>query len=98
VLEHIARAAGVPRGTELRVEFGDRAERLGRVAFDEGADLVVLGSRRRGWRRRGLGFALARELEATTPSPVLVAPPQTRRRSERRLSAPPASPAEVGSR
>jgi len=92
-LELIASATAVPRGTELRVQYGDRAAELARVAFEEGADLIVLGSRGRGWRGRRLGSALARELEATTPAPVLVAPPQTRTRSDRRLSVPQSSAA-----
>ena len=75
-----------PREVELRVEVGDPAETLARVAAEEGADLIVLGSRARGLRGRQLGCALARELEAATPAPVVVAPPQTRRRAERRLA------------
>jgi nucleotide-binding universal stress UspA family protein len=85
-LETIASAAAVPRGTELRVEFGRRAELLARIAAEEGADLIVLGSRARGWHGRRLRCRLARELEVATPSPVLIAPPQTRKRSDRRLT------------
>jgi len=75
-----------PREVELRVQYGDRAELLAQIAAEEGADLIVLGSRARGLRGRQLGCTLARELEAATPAPVLVAPPQTRRRAERRLA------------
>jgi nucleotide-binding universal stress UspA family protein len=73
-------------GAEQRVVLGDRAERLAQVAAEEGADLIVLGSRPGGLGSRKLRCTLARELEATTPVPVLVAPPSTRRRSELRLS------------
>jgi nucleotide-binding universal stress UspA family protein len=84
--EKIAPEARGPDGPEVRIEFGDRAELLARVAAEEGADLIVLGSCKGGFRGRQLRCSLARELEATTQVPVLIAPPQTRKRSERRLS------------
>lgn len=84
VLAEVARDVG---GAECRVVLGPRAERLAWVAAEEGADLIVLGSRRRGLRGGSLGCSLARELEAATPAPVVVAPPQTRKRSDRRLAA-----------
>ena len=83
-LEAVAR--GVGRETETRVAAGDHAEALARVAAEEGADLVVVGARPAGLGGRNLRWALARELEAATPVPVLVAPPSTRKRSDRRLS------------
>ena len=76
----------IGNGTEKRVVLGGRAEALARVAAEEGADLIVLGSRSSGLGSRKLRCTLARELEATTPVPVLVAPPSTRRRSDHRLS------------
>lgn len=79
-------AREVADGAECRVMFGQRAERLAQIAAEEGADLIVLGSRTQGLRGRQLRCTLARELEAATPAPVLIAPPQTRRRSERRLA------------
>ena len=84
-LELIARALG--NGTERRVVLGDRAEALAQVAADEGADLIVLGSKTAGLGSRRLRCNLARELEAITPVPVFVAPPSTRQRSGRRLAA-----------
>jgi nucleotide-binding universal stress UspA family protein len=78
-------------GTEYRVVVGERAAALAEVAADEGADLIVLGSRSTGLGQRSLRSSLARELEAATPVPVLVAPPSTRRRSGRRLAAPAAT-------
>lgn len=83
-LDEVARDIG--DGAEKRVVLGDPAEGLARVAAEEGADIVVLGSRSTGLARRKLRCTLARDLEATTPVPVLVAPPSTRRRSEQRLS------------
>jgi len=83
-LNEIARQIG--NGAEKRVVVGDRAEGLAQVAAEEGADLIVLGSRSTGLGSRKLRCTLARELEATTPVPVLVAPPSTRKRSDHRLS------------
>jgi nucleotide-binding universal stress UspA family protein len=91
-LEAIAREIGDE--AERRIVLGDRAEGLARVAAEEGADLIVLGSRSAGLGSRNLRCALARELEAATPVPVLVAPPSTRSRSDHRLSAA----AEAGAR
>jgi nucleotide-binding universal stress UspA family protein len=84
-LTSIARENAPAGGVELRIDFGERAQYLAQVAAEEGADLVVLGSRAGGLRGRTLRCTLARELEAATPAPVLVAPPQTRRRQEQRL-------------
>jgi nucleotide-binding universal stress UspA family protein len=84
ILNEIAHEIG--NGTEKRVVLGARAEALARVAAEEGADLIVLGSRSSGLGSRKLRCTLARELEATTPVPVLVAPPSTRKRSDHRLS------------
>src|SRR6478752_1587902 len=83
-LDEIARDVG--NGTEKRIMLGDRAEALAQVAAEEGADLIVLGSRPAGLGSRKLRCTLARELEAATPIPVLVAPPTTRKRSDHRLS------------
>jgi nucleotide-binding universal stress UspA family protein len=73
-------------GTEKRVMLGERAEALAQVAAEEGADLIVIGSRPAGLGNRKLRSTLARELEATTPIPVAVAPPRTRKRAGRRLA------------
>jgi len=82
LLDHLPQ----PDDVEVRVAAGDRAELLGQIAAEEGADLIVLGSRPRRRRDRWLSCPLARELETVTPVPILVAPPQTRRRSARRLA------------
>jgi nucleotide-binding universal stress UspA family protein len=79
-------AHGVGHAAETRVVGGARAGTLAQVAAEEGADLIVLGSRAAGLGRRTLRCPLARELEAATPVPVLVAPPSTRRRSGHRLA------------
>jgi nucleotide-binding universal stress UspA family protein len=72
-------------GVETRLVPGRRGETLAAIAAEEGADLIVVGSRAAGLRGRTLRSGLARELEAATPVPVLVAPPATRRRSDSRL-------------
>ena len=79
-------ALDVGHGTEKRVMLGNRAEALAQVAAEEGADLIVVGSRAAGLGSRKLRCTLARELDAATPVPVLVAPPTTRKRSDHRLS------------
>lgn len=70
---------------ETRVVVGEPAQALAQVAAEEGADLIVVGSRTAGLVNRRLRSLLAVELEAATPVPVLVAPPATRKRSEQRL-------------
>ena len=85
-VREIAQQMDGQNATEGRVAIGQRAQRLTQIAADEGADLIVIGSRMRGFRGRHLRSTLARELEAATPVPVLIAPPQTRRRTEQRLA------------
>lgn len=83
-LDELARDVG--DGTETRIVHGQRAEALAQVAAEEGADLIVVGSRPTRLGSGNLRSSLARELEAATPVPVLVAPPSTRNRSVRRLA------------
>src|SRR5581483_871806 len=85
-------ASEIGNGTEKRIVLGSRADALAQVAAEEGADLIVLGSQPTGLGKRKLRCTLAREHEATTP--VLVAPPSTRKRSNHRLSVA----AETGAR
>ena len=84
ILAEVARDIG--DGAETRVMLGNRAEALAKVAAEEGADLVVIGSRPAGFGNRKLRSTLARELESATPIPVVVAPPTTRKRAEQRLA------------
>jgi nucleotide-binding universal stress UspA family protein len=84
---------GLDGDVEARFASGDRAEALARTAAEEGADLIIVGSRPVGLGGRNLRCRLVRDLEAETPVPVLVAPPATRRRSRRRLEL--AAPAEI---
>jgi nucleotide-binding universal stress UspA family protein len=86
-LNEIARDIG--DGTEKRIMVGNRADALARVAAEEGADLIVIGSRPTGLGNRKLRCTLARDLEAATPIPVVVAPPTTRKRADHRLAVAP---------
>ena len=83
-LAEFARELG--NGTETRLLLGPRAEGIAHLAAEEGADLIVLGSRSSVLGKGRLRCALAGELEAATPVPILVAPPATRRRSDQRLA------------
>jgi nucleotide-binding universal stress UspA family protein len=83
-LDEVVRDNG--HDADIRLVVGEHAEAVARVAAEEGADLVVVGGRPAGLGRRNLRWTLARRLEAATPVPVLVAPPSTRPRSDRRLA------------
>jgi nucleotide-binding universal stress UspA family protein len=77
-LARLADEHGVAERAERRVAVGEPAALLGRIAAEEAADVIVVGARARGWRKR-LESSLAGELETETPVPVLIAPPRTRR-------------------
>ena len=49
--------------------------------------MVVVGSTRRGWPRRGLECPLADELACETQVPIVIALPQTRRHRRRGTTA-----------
>jgi nucleotide-binding universal stress UspA family protein len=77
LLERIVREHS-PRA-ERRVEFGDPSDALARIAAEEAAILLILGSHRQRLLRGRLRRGLARELAATAPCPVVVVPPPARR-------------------
>jgi nucleotide-binding universal stress UspA family protein len=77
LVARLAAEHGVADGAEERSAVGDAAALLGQIAAEEAADLIVVGSRARGRLRRGLESGLIRQLETTTPVPVLIAPPRT---------------------
>jgi nucleotide-binding universal stress UspA family protein len=83
--ERDALADSASSAAELRIVHGNRVDALARVAADEGADLIVLGSRTHRPSGR-LRCTLAQQLEAAQSVPVLIAPPATRPRSSSRLS------------
>lgn len=89
-LRQLAEQYGVAGTAERRLAVGEPAAIVGRIAAEEAADVIVVGARLRGWRRRSLESKLADELETETPVPVLLAPPRTRRpEKEARIDGPP---------
>jgi nucleotide-binding universal stress UspA family protein len=60
LLEHAAREHNLE--AERRVEVGEPAEELARIAAEEAAILIVLGSRRQGWRRSTLRSGIANDI------------------------------------
>jgi nucleotide-binding universal stress UspA family protein len=79
LVARLAAEHGVAGSAEQRSAVGDPAALLGQIAAEEAADLIVVGSLARGRLRRRLESPLARQLETTTPVPVVIAPPRTRR-------------------
>jgi nucleotide-binding universal stress UspA family protein len=63
---------------ERRVEVGEPADALARIAAEEAATLIVVGSRRQGRLRPGIRSGLAGELVASAPCPVVIVPPPLR--------------------
>jgi nucleotide-binding universal stress UspA family protein len=76
LVDRVLAEQGVPEA-DRRVAIGDPAEHLGRIAEEEGAELVVVGSKPHGRRLRPpLRSRLSTELPQVTPIPVVVVPPQ----------------------
>jgi nucleotide-binding universal stress UspA family protein len=78
LVARLAAEHGVAGSAEQRSAVGDAAALVGQIAAEEAADPIVVGSRARGRLRGGLESGLVRQLETTTPVPVVIAPPQTR--------------------
>ena len=74
LLEHVITDAGLDRTVDKRVEVGEPARELARVASEEAASLIVLNTRRHQWWRPDPRDALAKDLTTTAPCPVMVAP------------------------
>jgi len=77
ILERVVREHDLE--AERRVEIGEPAEGLARIASEEAASLIVVGSRREGRLRPRLRSTLARNLAAAAPCPVVIVPPAGRR-------------------
>src|SRR5207247_1019198 len=77
LLTKLAQEYGVTETAERRSDVGDRAALLGQIAAEEAADVIIVGSRARGWRGRSLESRLANELKAETAVPILIAPPSS---------------------
>ena len=75
-LDRIVRGHGLDGCADRRAEVGDRESELARIASEEAAAMIVVGSRSGERRRRVSG--LITELSATSPCPVMVVPPPSR--------------------
>jgi nucleotide-binding universal stress UspA family protein len=73
LLQRIVADAGVD-GAELRTLLGIPAERLADLADDEGADLIVVGSRGRGAFKAAFLGSVSNSLVGIARCPVLVVP------------------------
>lgn len=73
-LERVIKDAGLDRSVDIRVEIGDAAREVARVASEEAASLIVLNGRQHPWWRPERRDQLADDLSATAPCPVMVAP------------------------
>jgi nucleotide-binding universal stress UspA family protein len=78
LLDRLLATQGPDGGADKRVEVGERANELARVAAEEAASLIVVGSRRRHWWRRRRTTSLTSDLAATAACPVVVVPPAAR--------------------
>jgi nucleotide-binding universal stress UspA family protein len=65
---------GLDGRTEWRVEVGDCATELARIAAEEAAAVIVLGARGPRRLRQGVVGDLATELKGTSSCPVVVVP------------------------
>jgi nucleotide-binding universal stress UspA family protein len=79
LVARVAAEHGLAEHAERRWAVGDPAELLGQIAAEEAADVIVVGSRRRGLVRSRLDGQLASELESETPVPVLITAPRSRK-------------------
>ena len=79
LLERLLASQGLNGGADRRVEVGERANELARVAAEEAASVIVVGSRSRRWWRRRRTSRLTADLVATAACPVVVVPPTRRR-------------------
>ena len=74
LLDRVLTQQAVRERVDTRVEVGPAAEELARVAAEEAATLILVGSpSRHCWRRR-LRSTLTAELAASAACPVLVVP------------------------
>lgn len=79
LLDRLLATRGLNGGADKRVEVGERANELARVAVEEAASVIVVGSRRRHWWRRRRTSSLTADLAASAACPVVVVPPAARR-------------------
>ena len=79
LLDRLLARQGLNGNADKRVEVGERASELARVAREEAASVILVGSRRRHWWRGRRMSSLTADLAATATCPVVVVPPVARR-------------------
>jgi nucleotide-binding universal stress UspA family protein len=88
LLARLAAEQGLADGVEFREAAGNSAVHLGWIVAEEAADVIVVGSTRYGWPRRGFECRLAERLACETQVPIVIALPRSRRQRRRgRLEA-----------
>jgi nucleotide-binding universal stress UspA family protein len=83
LLARVMTSTGLDRDASQRVRIGAPAEELAAVASPEEADMLVVGSRGRGFLRAALLGSVSRKLVSLAACPVLVVPPRAGASSER---------------
>ena len=73
LLETLAAEVGV-EPAETRAEIGSAAERIVEICRDEGAALVVLGSRGRGDLKSAVLGSVSHRVASSAPCPVVIVP------------------------
>jgi nucleotide-binding universal stress UspA family protein len=73
VLRRIEAQEGI-HGAELRPEIGDPADLIVSIAEEEGADLIVVGSRRRGVLSSLFLGSISATVAARAPCPIVIVP------------------------
>ena len=79
LLERVVHTHSLENVADRRGEVGNPASELSRIAGEEAAVVIVVGSRARYRRRRGRMSRLSAELASTAPCAVVVVPPSSRR-------------------
>jgi nucleotide-binding universal stress UspA family protein len=79
LVDRLLATRGLNGGADRRVEIGEPASELARVAAEEAASVILVGSRRRHLWRGRRASKLTADLAATSACPVVVVPPQARR-------------------
>lgn len=73
IAKHTGEEGGLPEATVLGI-VGDAAGSIIEVAVEHGADVIVVGTKERGWLSRLLTSSVADEVRRESPIPVLAVP------------------------
>jgi nucleotide-binding universal stress UspA family protein len=79
LLERVACRNSLESSADRRAEVGNRAGELSRIAREEAAVVILIGSRNRYRRRLSQMSRLSAELTGTAPCPVVIVPSRSRR-------------------